>query len=97
MVESLNKLLDSGMSTVTAGDSNATPDNPCWQKLTAPHINVFGSTLPTTFNMRRKTNPGYATASVDIFLATLDIKITSARCLDVDVSDHLPMMVEVEV
>lgn len=97
MVDSLNKLLGSGLSTIIAGDSNATPDNPCWEKLTSPHINVFGSTLSTTFNMRRKTNPGFATASVDIFLTTPDIKVTSAQCLDVDVSDHLPMVVVVEV
>jgi len=97
MVDSLNKLLDSRLSTIIAGDSNATPDNPCWEKLTAPHTNVFGSSLSTTFNMRRKTNPGYATASVDIFLTTPDIRIASAQCLDVDVSDHLPMVVEVEV
>lgn len=97
MVDSLNTLLGRGISTIIAGDSNATPDNPCWEKLTAPHTNVFGSSLQTTFNMRRKTNPGYATASVDIFLTTPDIRIASAQCLDVDVSDHLPLLVDIEV
>lgn len=97
MVDRLNQLLDCGLPTIIAGDSNATPDNPCWQKLTAPHKNVFGTSLSTTFNMRRKTNPGYATASVDIFLTTPDVRIVSAQCLDVDISDHLPLVVEVEV
>lgn len=97
MVDRLNQLLSLGLPTIIAGDSNATPDNPCWQKLTASHTNVFGSSLSTTFNMRRKTNPGYATASVDIFLTTPDVKINSAQCLDVDVSDHLPIVMEVEV
>lgn len=97
MIKTLDSFFASPLPTIIAGDSNATMDNPCWELLQQPHHSVFGSTLKTTFNMRRKKLPGYATAAVDVFLTSPDITTVSAECLDVDVSDHLPMVVELEL
>lgn len=97
MVNVLNQLLSTKLPTVVAGDSNATPDNPCWVSLTAPYYSIFGKQLKTTFNMRRKNIPGYGSASVDLILVSPDIKVCSAHCPDVDVSDHLPLLAQLEL
>lgn len=97
MTRTLDRLLKLSMPTIIAGDSNATPDNPCWQLLTEPHASVFDQLPVTTFNMRRKKLPGFASAPVDVFMVTPEIKVASSHILDLDISDHLPMMIELEV
>jgi endonuclease/exonuclease/phosphatase family metal-dependent hydrolase len=57
---------------------------------------VFGNSLTTTFNMRRKENPGYATAAVDLMYISNDLRVTGKDCPDVDISDHLPLVVTLE-
>ncbi len=60
-------------------------------------VNVFKDELATTFNMKHKVDPGYATAAVDMFFASSDIKIVSKSCPDDDVSDHKPLVVTIEI
>ncbi len=97
MVKSINAICNRAIPTIIAGDSNATPDNPIWRDFTTPLLSVFDGQLVTTFNMRRKNNPGYATAVVDVFLISSGIEVKRAQCLDEDISDHLPMVVELEL
>ena len=47
--------------------------------------------------MRRKINPGYATAVVDMVFASSRLKILDHQCPDVDISDHLPLVVKIEI
>jgi endonuclease/exonuclease/phosphatase family metal-dependent hydrolase len=58
---------------------------------------VFGEELKTTFNMKHKDNPGYATAAVDMMFISPDIKVSEKACPEVDVSDHLPLVVQLLV
>ncbi len=81
---------------VLAGDTNAKSTNPIFEDLAGLH-SVFGTSLTTTFNMRRKHNPGYATAAVDAMFVSDGVGIVSKRCPDVDVSDHLPLVVVLDV
>jgi endonuclease/exonuclease/phosphatase family metal-dependent hydrolase len=74
-----------------------TPDNPSWSKIASSHQSVFGSQLKTTFNMKRKKLPGYASAAVDVVLLSPEIAVRTAECLNLDISDHLPLVVEIEV
>lgn len=97
MAAVLDRLLSTSQPTIIAGDSNMTPENPSWSRIAAPFQSAFGSQLRTTFNMKRKTNPGYATAAVDVCLVSPEFTVRSAQCLDVDVSDHLPLVVELEL
>lgn len=97
MVESINEICDRAIPTIIAGDSNATPDNPIWENVDASLSSVFSNQLSTTFNMRRKTNPGFASAAVDVCLISTGIQVIQAQCLDVDISDHLPLLVELEI
>lgn len=96
MVTMLNSLLQVDMPTVIAGDTNASISNPCWEQL-VPHQQAFGAEVTTTFNMKRKDNPGYATAAVDQCFTNQMVKILFAEQFSVDVSDHLPFLVEISI
>jgi endonuclease/exonuclease/phosphatase family metal-dependent hydrolase len=59
--------------------------------------NVFKDELRSTFNMRHKQNPGYASAVVDMIFVSPDLKISKHYASDADVSDHIPLIIEIEV
>jgi endonuclease/exonuclease/phosphatase family metal-dependent hydrolase len=79
------------------GDSNAKPSNQAMRNLEAHLKPVFGDEIVSTFNMKRKDNPGYATAAVDLMYTSPDIRIVSRACPQVDISDHLPLVVAFEL
>lgn len=80
---------------ILGGDTNARPTNKAIQMIEGELINVFKDTLISTFNMRHKDNPGYATSAVDMLFVTPDIEVVSRDCPDVDVSDHMPLVIEI--
>lgn len=84
-------------NVILAGDSNAKATNQAMHNLEKHLKAVFGSGLKTTFNMRRKDNPGYATAAVDLMYVSPAIEVISANCLDVDISDHLPVVATLQI
>lgn len=59
--------------------------------------NVFGDTLTTTFNMKRKNIPELAHESVDKVFVTKNIKVLRKEMSMVDISDHHPLKVILEV
>ncbi len=77
---------------VVLGDTNAKMSNPSIKAIEEYLVNIFASELTSSFNMRRKTSPGYATAAVDMILITPDIQVVSKSVPDVDISDHLPVI-----
>jgi len=81
---------------ILGGDTNAKPVNEAFTRIT--HLNsVFGNELKTTFNMKRKSLPGYATAAVDMLWLSHDIHVTAKDCPAVEVSDHLPLIISVRL
>ncbi|HSW89923.1 MAG TPA: endonuclease/exonuclease/phosphatase family protein [Patescibacteria group bacterium] len=82
---------------VLAGDFNLKPDTVTIQYIEKLLTNVFKGEMKTSFNMRHKDNLGYASAVVDMFFASPDIKIVSKSVPGDDVSDHLPLLVTVEI
>ncbi len=82
---------------IVAGDTNARYTNPVMRKLEDNLTNVFSDSLSTTFNMRRKTDPGYASSVVDMIYVSRDITTLASECPDVDISDHLPLVAEFEI
>lgn len=82
---------------VLMGDFNLKPDTETIRNIEAHLTNVFAGEMESSFNMRHKTNPGYATAVVDMFFATSDIQIVAKSIPDDDVSDHKPLLVSVEI
>jgi endonuclease/exonuclease/phosphatase family metal-dependent hydrolase len=84
-------------NVIFGGDSNASQGNPLWQRVEKHLKTAFPNGLNSTFNMRRKSNPGYATAAVDVVYVSPNIKVLSAECPDVDISDHLPLVVTLDI
>lgn len=82
---------------IIIGDFNMNPDTEAIHMLEKSYQPVFGNELKTTFNMRKKTNPEFSQAVVDLMFVTHDINIVSKKCPDVDISDHLPLIVEIEI
>lgn len=79
------------------GDTNAKHTNQAIRDIEKHLTSVFGNDLNTTFNMKRKDNPGYASAAVDLLFVSPEIQILSKECPAVDVSDHLPILAELEI
>ncbi len=77
---------------ILTGDFNLSPNTTVVKNIEQYLTNVFKDKLTSSFNMRRKTDPGYATAVVDMMFLTPDIKIIDHYCPDVDISDHLPLV-----
>lgn len=84
-------------NVIIAGDTNAKSSNQALLDVGKIYPSVFGDDLKSTFNMRRKDNPGYASAAVDLMYVSPEIKVISKRAPDVDISDHLPIVVELEI
>jgi endonuclease/exonuclease/phosphatase family metal-dependent hydrolase len=85
-------------NVILAGDTNAKPTNRAIIEIEEYLKSVFGKAeLVSTFNMRRKDNPGYATAAVDMILVSPYIKVVTRDCPDIDISDHLPLVATLEL
>lgn len=84
-------------NVILAGDTNAKPTNKAIREIERYLISVFGNKLTTTFNMRRKENPGYATAAVDMIFVSSNIEVLDRGCIDIDLSDHLPVMATFQI
>jgi endonuclease/exonuclease/phosphatase family metal-dependent hydrolase len=84
-------------NVILAGDFNVLEDTQTIAKIEQHLTNIFKNTLTTSFNMRVKTDGGYGTAVVDMIFVSPHLKILRRECPDIDVSDHLPLVVELEV
>jgi len=97
MVQAIVERSENQPRTIVGGDTNAKSSNPVWRELENQLKPVFGPELKTTFNMRHKDNPGYASAPVDLIFVSPDINILERTAPDVDISDHLPLVVTLEI
>jgi endonuclease/exonuclease/phosphatase family metal-dependent hydrolase len=79
-------------NVILAGDFNISPDTKTIKNIEKELNSVFKESLISTFNMSHKTNPGYAAAAVDMIFVSKNIKIFNKSCLQVDVSDHFPLI-----
>jgi endonuclease/exonuclease/phosphatase family metal-dependent hydrolase len=82
---------------ILAGDTNARPTNKAMVAIGEHLRSVFGHELKSTFNMRHKENPGYATSVVDAMYVSSDIEVLEHDCPDVNVSDHMPLTARLRV
>ncbi len=97
MVKKIERSLSGTTPSIVAGDFNFKPHTQAAEQLQQTLHSVFGQTLPSTFNMKRKTNPGYATAAVDMIYVSKEVPVLSSNCPVIEVSDHLPLVCELEL
>jgi len=93
MSEAIINAVTGKSRVILAGDTNAKPTNMAMRKVGEHLVSVFGHELKSTFNMRHKDNPGYATAVVDMMFVSSDVTVAEKTCPAVDISDHLPLVV----
>jgi endonuclease/exonuclease/phosphatase family metal-dependent hydrolase len=97
MSEIIVEHIKNKQNVILSGDFNLRPDTQTIKNIEKHLTNVFKDELKSTFNMRRKDNPGYATSVVDMIFVSPNIKILDHSCPDVDVSDHYPLLAELEI
>jgi endonuclease/exonuclease/phosphatase family metal-dependent hydrolase len=84
-------------NVILTGDFNANPDTKTMQSIEEELGNVFKGELITSFNLKHKTDPAFSTAVVDMVFVSLNLKVVKHYPLNVDISDHLPLVVVFEV
>lgn len=85
-------------SVVLAGDFNVQEKTKTIGLIEEHLVNVFKEDGRTTsFNMRHKTNPGYATAVVDMLFASPSVRVLEHRQCEDDVSDHFTLTATLEI
>jgi endonuclease/exonuclease/phosphatase family metal-dependent hydrolase len=85
--------------TIATGDFNMWPTTQTIQTIEQKLNNVFAGEFTTTFNLSRKDLvrfPGYASSVVDMMFVSPGFSVVSKAAPQVDVSDHLPLVVEVD-
>ncbi|HLN18550.1 MAG TPA: endonuclease/exonuclease/phosphatase family protein [Patescibacteria group bacterium] len=83
-------------NVILAGDFNLKPNTKTIENIEKHLRNVFKDELTTTFNMKQKTIPGYATAVVDMIFTSNNLKVVEKYCPNVNISDHFPLVVILE-
>lgn len=83
---------------ILAGDFNVRPETETIRSLSQVLQPLFAEgELATTFNMQRKSNPGFATAAVDNLFVSASLTVVDRQCPPVDISDHLPLVAELKL
>lgn len=85
---------------IVGGDSNAQPATQLYSQLQNKLQDPFKNKLKTTFNLKQKDLekfPGYAGVIVDMLMCSKKFKILNNYQPQVDISDHLPLVMEVEL
>lgn len=97
MRDRILELIQDQKQVLVAGDFNVVPNTQTIKAIEEKLTNVFKDELASTFNMQHKKLPGYATSVVDMVFVSSNIEVLSKYCPQVNVSDHLPLVVELEV
>ena len=77
---------------ILTGDFNAQEGTKTINNIENYLINIFKRERKSSFNMRQKTDPGYASAVVDFIFISKDLRLISKSMPNVDISDHLPLI-----
>lgn len=80
-----------------AGDFNMFPHTLCIDGIEEMLTNVFKDELKTTFNLKHKDTSAFGNSVVDMMFVSPEIKVVNHYMPDVDVSDHMPLIAELEV
>lgn len=84
-------------NVILAGDFNLNPNTNTIKNIEVYLQNIFSNELTSTFNMKHKNIPGYATAVVDMILVSKHFQVVNHYMPNVDVSDHMPLICEIEI
>jgi|SRR3989344_1699143 len=91
------KAIEGKRNVILTGDFNVNEHTQSIDKIGKQLNDIFKNERTTSFNVRRKTSGNYATSVVDFIFISENIKVLSHKSPNIDVSDHLPMIAELEI
>ncbi len=97
MARTIVKEIGDKENVVLAGDFNVREDTETVATIESRLLNIFRGELKSSFNMRWKKNPNFATAVVDMIFVSGDLKVVQHYVPEVNVSDHRPLVAVLEV
>lgn len=97
MAKTIVKEIGDKENVVLAGDFNVKEKTKTVGIIEERLTNVFKGELKSSFNMKRKKDGGFGTAVVDMIFVSKEIKIVEHYVPKVDVTDHMPLAVVLEI
>ncbi len=97
MAKDILSYIDDAEYVILGGDFNVQPDTKTIRMIESTFTNVLRGETETTFNMKRKENLAFGKAIADMFFVSNNVTVTEKTVHHVDVSDHLPLSIEVEL
>src|SRR5258708_40266226 len=97
MSEIIISHIKSKENVILAGDFNVQPHTKTIDAIETILQNIFKDELHTTFNMKHKEKTGYASAVVDMLFVSHDMKDISHYLPYLDVSDHFPLVANIDL
>ncbi len=81
---------------ILCGDFNVNPNTETITTIQNHMQRVFGDEIKSTFNMKQKASKVFAEVVVDMMFITPDLSVVKKQCPNINVTDHLPLIVEFE-
>lgn len=97
MSEKIINVIKNLDNVVLTGDFNVDEKSKTIGKIEKYLTNVFKGERVTSFNMKRKTNPSYGNTIVDFIFTSPNIQIIDHYTPQIDVSDHMPLVLLFEI
>lgn len=97
MAETIISEIKDKKNVIMGGDFNVNPDTETVKNIEKHVHNIFGNTLTRTFGLKYKEDPKFRTAVVDMIFVDPEIKVLKKICPDIEASDHLPLVAELEI
>lgn len=82
---------------ILTGDFNVNEETEPIKLIDQQLTNIFHGERTSSFNMKQKTKPGYATGIVDFIFTSTDIKVIDHYTAPHDVSDHQSQVVVLDL
>lgn len=82
---------------ILSGDFNIIPQSDTMRNIERILNNPFKDKLNTTINPKRKNKAENEESVIDMVFVSQDIKISDSYCPQVDVSDHMPLVIVFEI
>jgi endonuclease/exonuclease/phosphatase family metal-dependent hydrolase len=97
MSHSIIQALDGYQNAIVTGDFNVGQDTQAISQIEQILVNPFKGQMTTSFNLNIKKGGGFATSVVDYFFVSPSIKIVHSYSPNEELSDHLTLVVELDV
>lgn len=97
MADVIAREVDGKAPALLMGDFNVLESTGAIATIEKHMQNIFKGELTTSFNMRHKNGGGFGSAAVDMIFASPDVQIIEHHTSSADVSDHVPLLVEIEI